>query len=190
MNYTREQIAAVRQQEQINAAAYFNIPASHILFTGYEDTMVTAYPEQEIRSDMVSYIRQVQPDVIFTWFPYPRLDLLPSQYWDDLGYHPDHQGVGLIALAANFDSGVGLLWPNLGPPHSASQFYMVEFSDPTNYVDISTTLQDKIAAYDCHKSQVPSISGSEWFLTLLAGRVANYTNIPGLKLAEAYKAYF
>jgi hypothetical protein len=54
------------------------------------------------------------------------------------------KGVGLIALAANFDSGVGLLWPNLGPPHSASEFYMVEYSEPTHYVDIASTIQNKV----------------------------------------------
>ena len=52
--------------------------------------------------------------------------------------------MGRLALAANFDSGVGLLWPNLGAPHSPSEFYMVEFSTPTHYVDISSTLKDKV----------------------------------------------
>jgi len=67
---------------------------------------------------------------------------------------------------------------------------MVEFSTPTHYVDIGESLKDKITAYDFHKSQVPSVSGSQWFWSLIAGRVANYTNIPGMKYAEAYVAYF
>eukprot|EP01113_Clastostelium_recurvatum_P026220 TRINITY_DN3147_c0_g1_i1.p1 TRINITY_DN3147_c0_g1~~TRINITY_DN3147_c0_g1_i1.p1 ORF type:complete len:270 (+),score=44.91 TRINITY_DN3147_c0_g1_i1:172-981(+) len=188
-NYTREQIASVRQQEQINAAAYLGIPASHITFLSYPDTMVTSFPEQQIRAELVDSIRTIQPNVIFSWFPVPRLDLVPSM-WQDLGFHPDHQAVGALTLAAQFDSGVGLLWPELGPAHSAKQFYMVEFTDPTHYADISQALNQKIVAFSKHVSQVPSPSGMEAMLTMLAERVSNSTNVQGLTQAEAFKGYF
>lgn len=55
----------------------------------------------------------------------------------------------MIALAAQFDSGVGLLWPDLGPPHSGFEFYIVDYSEPTHYVDIGNVLPEKV----CQKRQ-------------------------------------
>jgi LmbE family N-acetylglucosaminyl deacetylase len=52
-----------------------------------------------------------------------------SSGWDDLGYHPDHQRAGKLALDASFDSGVPLLWPASGPAWSASQFYFWTFNN-------------------------------------------------------------
>jgi hypothetical protein len=40
---------------------------------------------------MIAAIRRFQPQIVMSWWPYPRFEMKPSQGWADLGYHPDHQ---------------------------------------------------------------------------------------------------
>ena len=47
--------------------------------------MLTSYPEVQVRENLVSVIRQVQPHVVMTWYGYPTFSLLPSAGWGDLG---------------------------------------------------------------------------------------------------------
>jgi LmbE family N-acetylglucosaminyl deacetylase len=90
-NWTIQQISAQRmqvrfkiykilnRQEQYNAAAIIGVPASRITFLGYEDSMLTAYPEQDPRRDIVTAIRSIRPDVVMSWYPYPNFAMLPAQ---------------------------------------------------------------------------------------------------------------
>jgi len=189
-NYTCAQIGAVRQSEQIAAAKYLGVPEANVVMLEYGDAMVESYPEQQIRADMISYIRQIQPFAIFTWFPYPNFNLQPSQGWDDLGFHPDHQAVGRIALAAHFDSGVKLLWPNLGPAWYAYEFYMWEFTSPVYYVDITSTFDKKLGSYLLHRSQYPDPAGVKVQLAGWGGILANETGVPAIKYAEGFTPFY
>jgi LmbE family N-acetylglucosaminyl deacetylase len=189
LNASSQQIAVMRRQEAYNAAKVLGVPASNVFQLDYEDGMVTSYPQVQIKTDLLSYARRVQPDVVLTWNPFPNFNLLPNQGWTDLGYHPDHQAVGHLALEVQFDVGVGLLYPNLGPAHSVSEFYMFEFWAPRCYVDISSTLDKKIAAFLEHKTQYPDPALVKYGLTELAGRIANETSAP-VTYAEGFIAYW
>jgi LmbE family N-acetylglucosaminyl deacetylase len=188
-NASAQQIAFMRRQEAYNAARVLGVPEANVFQLDYEDGMVTSYPQVQIKADLLSYVRRVQPDVVLTWNPFPNFALLPSEGWDDLGYHPDHQAVGGFALEVQFDAGVGLLYPNLGPSYSVSEFYMFEFGTPTHYVDISSSLDTKIAAYLQHKTQYNGAAGMKEWLTEIPRRVAKETN-SSVAYAEGFVAYF
>jgi len=190
-NWTSEQVASVRYNEARAGASKVGVPASMLHLLDFEDAMVTSYPEQQIREPLVQIIRTFQPDVITTWFPYPNFAMQPQDGWDDLGYHPDHQAVGKLTLDAQFDSGVGLLYPLAGPSWPIKQFYFWEFLSPVFYVNIEgAPLQAKIDAYLQHKTQYPNAEDVIYFLTNLAEMVANATDVPGVRYAEGFLPFF
>lgn len=68
---------------------------------------------------------------------------------------------GKLTLDAQFDSGVGLLFPDSGPEWHPSQFYMWDFSNPTHYLELdSYLLEKKIDAFLQHKTQYPDPKGT------------------------------
>ena len=60
--------------------------------------------------------------------------------WGDLGYHPDHQTSGQLALEARFVAGVGRAYPTAGPKWDTPQFYMWEYENPGYYFGLSDEL--------------------------------------------------
>jgi len=191
-NWTSEHIAEARHQEALHAATALKVPQSHVVLLDYEDTMLPSYPEQDPRRDLITQIRKYRPDAIFTWYPYPNWALQPSAGWEDLGYHPDHQQAGKLALDAKFDAGVGRLWPDAGPSWVTSEFYMFGFISGQSYVQLTETqVKAKLNAYLQHKTQIPDDSSIilEAF-TELTEVIGQATGVPGVTLAEAYIPFF
>lgn len=99
-NSTSAEIAAIRQTEQLNSAVILGIPSENVIFMPYEDCLLNSYPEQNVLRELVGIIRRYQPHIVLTWDPAPKFELIPSEGWGDLGYHPDHQTSGKRALDA------------------------------------------------------------------------------------------
>jgi len=191
-NWTSQHIAFVRSQEALHAATALKVPQSHVVLLDYEDAMLTSYPEQQLRQVLVQQIRKFRPDVIFTWYPYPNWALQPHLGWEDLGYHPDHQHAGKMALDAKFDAGVGLLWPQAGPSWTTAEFYMFGFISGETYVQLTETqLKAKLEAYMQHKTQIPDDSSiiTDAF-TELTEVIGQATGVSGVTLAEAYIPFY
>jgi len=187
-----QSLAQIRYKEAINAASLLGVNESSVIQLDYEDAMLESYHELQVREDIVRALRQYQPHIVMTWFPYPQFSLLPSQLWSDMGFHPDHQQAGRLALSSQFDSGVGRLWPLSGAAWSIQQFYMWDFIRPTHYVDIKDQLDVKVASYCAHVSQVASCEVEKGLIALQAERVANLSSIPNgsVQFAEGFRAYF
>jgi len=186
-NWTTTQIAATRQVETLNAAQVNGVPSTNVVFLGYEDCMVTSN-ETAILQDFIQQIRTWQPDVVMSFYPYPKLELQPSN-WGDLGFHPDHQAVGGIALTAKFESGVKRQYPELGPGFHPPEYYIWELLTPSLYVDISTVLPQKITAFSQHKTQYPTFAYLEQEVTTLAANVAKNVGVSGVKFAEGFTPF-
>ena len=60
---------------------------TNVILMDYEDGMLTSYPEAQLREEMTIYIRQYQPDVVMSWYPFPIFSLQPMLGWNDLGMH-------------------------------------------------------------------------------------------------------
>lgn len=197
---SKEALAYTRRGEQLDAAAFFNIPPKNVRLLDLEDGMLSSYPEQDVRISMIAFIRTFQPFAVFTWFPLPNFKCPPMQGqfpgWGDLGYHPDHQTSGRICMDAVLGFGVsgGLVFDALDiagiKPWVVSQFYMFALTSPemTHYVDLDgQPLQDKIDSFLLHKSQYLEpkqvIEGAYWLVEKV-GQVA------GVKYAEGYQAFF
>lgn len=97
----------------------------------------------ENREKIIRLIRQTQPEVILLPHPGDR--------------HPDHAQCAKLVKAAAFYAGVKKISPEPGvSAHRPSKllYYMISTPfEPTIYVDISETFEQKIAALRAHRSQ-------------------------------------
>ena len=142
-------LAAIREVEQQNAANV--VGAKNVVFLRYLDGSLQN--TLELRKDLVKQIRRYKPDVVFCQDPTRR-------YSDWYINHPDHRAAGDAALDAIFPSARDYhVYPDLIEegymPHNALEVYMGTISDGANaWVDITDTIDTKIAALLEHKTQV------------------------------------
>jgi len=142
---TAEELAAVRRAEQRAACATLGV--SEVLFLGYDDGQLE--PSLQLRRDLVRAIREHKPEVVITWDP--RRLFGGGNYIN----HPDHRAAAQATLDAVAPAcEMPLLWPELGAPHPVSQVYVFERDSPNLWVDVSETIDLKIAALRQHASQL------------------------------------
>ena len=142
---TRERLAQIRRTEQRAACATLGV--DEVLFLGYDDGQLQ--PTLELRRDLVRAIRQHKPEVVLTSDPSMLF------YGNEYINHPDHRAAGQAALDAVAPaSAMPLLWPETGEPHQVQQVYIYGNSEPNVWIDISETIELKIAALKQHASQL------------------------------------
>jgi LmbE family N-acetylglucosaminyl deacetylase len=139
-----QELARIREQEQLAAAEILGV--REVIFLRYPDQSLEDTPE--FRKDIVRLIRKYRPDIVVAVDSYGR-------YID----HRDHR----IALRVTLDA----VFPYAGYPHSYPDLLKEELQahrvkevlicgtgDPNYYVDITDTIDIKVDALRCHKSQV------------------------------------
>jgi LmbE family N-acetylglucosaminyl deacetylase len=147
----RAEMAALRQDEQRAAAAAVGV--SDVRFLGHPDGMVQA--TQGLRRDISRVIRQVQPGRVITQSP--------ERNWDFMyASHPDHLAAGEAAVCA--------VYPDARNPFAHPELLEQEGLEPWTVpelwimapwgqgagiaVDTSETVDRKVEALLCHKSQI------------------------------------
>lgn len=146
---TPEQLAAIRREEQINAARVLG--SNDVTFLGYVDGRVE--PTLDLRFQIARVIRRVRPDVVITSDPNFR-------YSPTYINHPDHRAVADATLAAIMPvantrlSALELLEEGL-EPHDVTEVYMSVATNPTVWVPLTIEdIERKIAALREHRSQL------------------------------------
>ncbi len=171
---TREKLAEIRRVEQRAACA--EVGVSEVLFLGYDDGQLQ--PTLDLRRDLVRAIRQHKPEVVITWDP--------THLFSGDGYinHPDHRAAAQAALDATSPaSAMPLLWPEVGAPHRVRQVYVFGNDESNTWVDITETIEQKIAALKQHASQM-----GEWDPTeMIKEWSAEAGKEKGLAHAERYR---
>ena len=175
------ELAKTREAEQRAALKVIGSKPENVTFLGYPDGALQI--TMEAKKDVVKVIRTVKPDVVVTMDP-------SVLYSPQRGFinHPDHRAAGQIALDAVFPLARDhMAFPQLFSegylPHKVKTMLLTNFEQHNYFVDISSTLDIKIAALREHASQVPDIEGIEkmikqWSSTL--GKKAGY------EFAEAF----
>jgi LmbE family N-acetylglucosaminyl deacetylase len=144
---TSEKLAEIREKEQLAAAKVL----------GVKETVFLRYPDQgledchEFRRDLVRAIRRYRPFVVATADPYRKY------MW-----HRDHRIAGIVTLDAVFPySRDHLAYPELLDeglePHKVREMWFWGAEEPNHRLDITGTIDTKLAALGCHKSQVGDI---------------------------------
>jgi LmbE family N-acetylglucosaminyl deacetylase len=149
---TRADMAALRQDEQRAAAAVVGV--SDVRFLGHPDGIVVA--NRALRRDISRVIRQVRPERVLTQSPERNLEFIFAS-------HPDHLATGEAALDA--------VYPDARNPFAHPELLDDEGLEPWSVpelwimgpggqsagvaVDTTATVERKVAALMCHKSQMP-----------------------------------
>ena len=147
-NLKPEQLAGIREKEQLAAAQLL----------GVKETVFLRYPDQgledghEFRKDLVRVIRRYKPFAVATADPYRKY------IW-----HRDHRITGLVTLDAVFPcSRDHLAYPELLDeglePHKVEEMWFWGAEELNYRVDITATMEIKLNALACHKSQVGDLS--------------------------------
>jgi LmbE family N-acetylglucosaminyl deacetylase len=174
---SRAKAMEIREAEQ--RAACQLAGTTEVVFLRETDGMVVN--TLELRRRLVREIRRFRPEVVLT--------MDPTVVWARENYinHPDHRAVGMATLDAVF--------PASGQPHvfqdieiegytafKPRKVYAVTFGAPGDVsVNISSSIDQKIAALRCHKSQFngwdPEPRVREWSKAAGAGKEMDYAEV-------------
>lgn len=174
----REELAVVREAEQRAAAEILGV--KDLTFLGFVDGELEV--NLETRRAVTGVVRRVRPEVIVA----PD----PSRLWSGSGYinHWDHKQAGTLALCAVMPDAPSrpqfpeLLDEGLEPFEIPNLWLGSEDAD--TYVDITPTIDTKLAALAAHQSQHAEAS-APW----VRERARKLGEEAGVEYAEAFKTF-
>ena len=174
---TSERLAAIRQQEQLEAAEVLGI--HEVVFLHHRDAELE--DNREFRGDLVREIRRHRPDTVMTVDPFRR------------GFynHRDHRVTGIVTVDAVFPFARDhLSYPEhkkLGlDPHKVERIFLWGSEEPDDFVDISDTIDIKIDALAKHVSQVGPDRGRD-FRVFIKDNAFRIGKEKGVTYAEQFR---
>ncbi len=178
----RSAISGIRQDEQRKAAAVLGV--TDVEFLGYPDGRLAV--SFELRRDISRTIRRTRPDRVV--IPSPERDLR-NLY----ASHPDHLAAGEAALCAVYpDARNPFAHPELLAEegleaHTVPQVWVASHNHRAeHYVDITDTVDRKIAALRAHTSQTAHMTDLEERIRDWGSKQAQAAGLPDGRLAEGY----
>lgn len=145
---TPSRLAEIREAEQRDAGAMLGV--KHFEFMGYADGYLQ--PTLDLRRDIARLIRRYRPEAVITFDPTNRF------FGDSYVNHPDHRAAGDACIDAVFPSARDrLTFPELLAdglePHKVKQLFLASAVESNVLVDITATIDLKLAAILAHPSQ-------------------------------------
>jgi LmbE family N-acetylglucosaminyl deacetylase len=177
---TGAELSKIRHKEQLQAAKV--VGAKQVFFLDYPDGLLEV--SMELKRDIVRVIRSVKPDTVVTMDP----TMLYELDWNFIN-HSDHRAAGQAAIDAVFPLARDfLVFPELHDneglePHKVTNLLLVNFSKTNFVVDISSTIDLKIAALKEHRSQ---IKDDEQTFKMISDRSSQAGREHGYKFAEKF----
>jgi LmbE family N-acetylglucosaminyl deacetylase len=133
-----------------------------------------------LRARLVGLIRTHRPDIVVC--PDPTAVFFGDSYVN----HRDHREVGWAVVDAVAPAAASpLYFPETGPPHQVAGLLLSGTFEPDVWVDISDSLELKVAAVQCHESRVggdPALVAE-----LLRTRTAESGAQVGVSHAESFR---
>lgn len=139
-----DELVAVSEKEAIAAGEILGL--KEVRFERYLDGDLNTIHPNVLREKVMRMIREVKADIVMSWDPY-------APYED----HPDHRMVAMATLDAASFSGNPMFYPEHGlKPHPVTEAYWFAKSpfNATTFVEISATIDDKIASLLAHDCQM------------------------------------
>ena len=175
---TSERLAQIREREQAEAADVLGI--SEVVYLRYPDGALE--DTAEFRGRLVHAIRKFKPDAVFATDPHRRGFYL----------HRDHRMCGMVTMDAVFPYARDRLhYPEHIErdgldTHKVGDVLFWGTEEPDTFVDISDTIELKIASLKKHASQVSSDDGVDVgeFVRANARRIGQRADMP---YAESFR---
>jgi LmbE family N-acetylglucosaminyl deacetylase len=138
-----DELIAIRQGEQ-RAASRALGGTGDVVFLGHVDGELQAGADE--RRQLATWIRKLQPDVMFGHDPWRRYRL-----------HPDHRNAGFLVTDSIVAARDPHFFPDLGlAPHRPSALLLWEADEPNHAEDITEYFELKLQALLEHRSQFRS----------------------------------
>lgn len=178
----RQELATIREQEQRDACDVLGV--KDCVFLGWVDGEVE--PTLELRKAITRQVRRVRPDVLVA----PD----PVRWWDEERRyinHPDHRNVGRACMAVvNPDAPTRPQFPDLldegFEPFEIPRLWIPAWEgDADTFVDISASIDKKIEALRCHRSQIGDEPVDDW----IRERAKQRGEPHGYAFAESYRTF-
>ncbi len=144
-----KRLITIREKEQKAAAAILGVSAVH--FLGEKDGAVQN--TARLRKKLVELMRKIRPEAVITYDPFLfRVDRAGIA-------HRDHRHTGEAVFDAIYpDVGSTAFFPELVrkglKPHQVKEIWFFGSREPNHFIDIASTIDQKIKAILCHQSQV------------------------------------
>ncbi len=168
---TPEELAATREAEQRAAAEILGV--EEVTFLRHHDGEVEV--NISFRRELALEIRKGRPDLVLTFDPWQRYQI-----------HPDHRAVGQTALDAVAAARDHMYYPEQLSgglrEHRVHNVLLFATDEPNFWVDITTTIEKKIAALLAHTSQIRTEG--------LAERIRERAHVVGQTRGVAYAEAF
>ncbi len=143
-----DEMRAVRDRELQGAAKVLGV--SRVIPLGYSDgDLAYDVSPKELRGQFMRLIRELKPDIMFTWDPFTSYE-----------GHPDHRAVAVAANEAASFAHFPNFYPEhlsdgLAPHYVGEQWYFAKAPrDQSKFVDIDETIDKKIEALWQHEAQM------------------------------------
>lgn len=176
-----EDMAMTRQREQRDAGSALGV--SNINFLNYRDGSLT--PTIELRKDIVREIRRFRPDRLVAQSP--------VRNWERIfASHPDHLAAGESAVQAIYpDARNPYAFTDLKEsgfePWRVRELWLTGTPDPNHCVDITETIDKKIAALKAHVSQTAHNAELESMVRSWGEMNAERFELPTGRIGEIFK---
>jgi LmbE family N-acetylglucosaminyl deacetylase len=173
-----DEYGALREAEQRSAAEAVGV--HDVTFLEWMDSEV--FDSLELRRALSREFRRHQPHRLLTMIPDP----LPT---DRFVNHPDHRVVGQAALDITMTGGTTasifpeLLDEGLQPWRDCEQTWLMGAAIKPTAVDVTESLDQKMAALRCHKSQI----GDRDVETFVRQRLREAGRAFGMPYAETFR---
>jgi LmbE family N-acetylglucosaminyl deacetylase len=176
----RVEMPAVRRQEQTTAAGHVGVRDLH--FLGYDDGALE--PTLGLVRDIARVIRTVRPQRLLSQSPERNWSRLPTS-------HPDHLAAAEATVRAFFPAAQNpFAFPELADEGleawTADELWMMEHPERNHYVDITDTLDAKLAALLSHVSQHPDPDKLKDMVHAWLSENAGHAGLPAGQLAEPF----
>ncbi len=178
----RDELAALRRDEQLAACDVLGV--ENCTFLGIQDGHVEL--TLALRGAITREVRRFRPDI----FMVPD----PIRLWDpERRYinHTDHRTVGMACLAVvNPDAPTRPMFPEHldegFEPFEIPSMWMPSWdTDVDTFVDITETIEQKIQALRCHKSQI-----GDWPVDdFIRERAHQRGEVAGMEYAESFRTF-
>lgn len=180
LSMSREELAAIRRQEQNEAAKQVGV--SDVTYLGFPDGQLA--PDLDLRRAIARVIRRFRPDRV--------LAQSPERNWARIyASHPDHLAAGEAAICAVYpDARNPFAFPELidegFEPHTVPEVWIMATDRADRVVDATDQFERKLAALKSHRSQVGEGEHLEDLLRGWMSGNALAAGLPDGRLAEAF----